>query len=63
VKLLRYLYRFIHCLLGGRDYKVVGGHLYVREGFGDFEEIEDHLKREHLEAYKELNEDECKEAR
>ncbi len=42
---------FIHCLLVPREYKVIGGRLHVREGFGEFEDIEDHLKNEHPEAY------------
>lgn len=40
-----------HCITVPTEYKEIGGKLYVREGFGEFEEIQDHLKNEHQEAY------------
>jgi hypothetical protein len=42
---------FFHKLLGGRDYKVINGEMYVKEGFGDWEKIDLHLRDNHPELY------------
>jgi hypothetical protein len=54
------LVEFIHKLLGGRDYKDIDGVHYLREGFGDWERLDTHCKREHPELWDEIIEQERK---
>jgi hypothetical protein len=42
---------FFHKLFGGRDYKTIDGTVYVKEGFGDWERLDDHLKHCHPQQY------------
>jgi hypothetical protein len=51
---------FFHKLLGGTDYKDIDGVLYVREGFGDWQRLDTHIKNEHPKLYDKLIEDERK---
>ena len=51
---------FIHKLFGGRDYKDIDGVPYVREGFGDWERLETHVKREHPDLWDDIIESERK---
>jgi hypothetical protein len=51
---------FFHKLLGGIDYKEIDGVLYVKEGFGDWERLDLHMKNEHGEAYDTLIEQQRK---
>ena len=51
---------FIHKLFGGRDYKEIDGVLYVKEGFGDWEKLDTHVKRKHPKLRDETIEDKRK---
>ena len=51
---------FIHQLFGGRDYKDIGGVPYVKEGFGSWERLDDHCKREYPELWDNMIESERK---
>ena len=51
---------FIHKLFGGRDYKDINGVPYVKEGFGGWERLDDHCKREHPELWDNMIESERK---
>lgn len=48
---MKSLKEIIHYIIVPTEYKEIGGKLYVREGFGDFEEVQEHLHNEHPEAY------------
>lgn len=45
---------FIHCILVPREYFVVDGVTYLREGFKPPERFDDHLRREHPKIYNDL---------
>ena len=40
-------------LLYGREYREIGGKLQVKEGRGNWEEFEGHLRRDHPKEYQE----------
>lgn len=41
-----------------RQYKLVNGDLHVKEGFGGWEPLDEHLKREHPKAYRKMKDSE-----
>jgi hypothetical protein len=45
--MIRKLRWFWHYLRVPREYKVVNGELYIREGFGEFVNLHYHLREEH----------------
>ena len=49
---------FINQLFGGRNYKVIDGVPWVREGFSNWEKLETHCQREHPELWDEIIESE-----
>jgi len=54
MKIISAIRMFFFLLLGGRLYKVVNGKPWVKEGFGDWEKLDTHLRDRHPEAYDDL---------
>lgn len=48
---------FFRQLFGRREYKIIYNKVYIKEGFGDWQLLEQHIKEEHPELYDEMIED------